>query len=148
MVKKAGADPSAAASFVQVKQEPKSELEILSEKIKALQSDPKPSLRKFQDFETELSEIKVKATNDTKNKYAAMLATDVEKVFKQVTWVIKILKKLIAKEECEPKELPKLVNAIDGVCTAVDDARSWAGTFGFDVQVGPRKRRKTAKKAA
>eukprot|EP00959_Pyramimonas_sp_CCMP1952_P451977 9463222-Pyramimonas_sp.AAC.1 len=127
-----GTSSSAASSGVEIKVEPKSELDQLQVKIDALKADPTPTLRKFQDFETELSQIKAKADGEKGNKYATMLSDDVAKVAKKVVSIVSILKKMVSEPPRDGHGLPKLINTIETVTKEIDDAKTWASTFGFN----------------
>ena len=70
-------------------------MEELKERMEALKEDPAPSIRKFQDAQTEMTKVKAKAEKDHDNNYASMLVADIEKIDKKLVKVVSLLKKML-----------------------------------------------------
>jgi hypothetical protein len=122
---------------VVVKAEQKTEEDMLQEKATALMQNPRPMLRRLQDYELE---CKLLATKATDGKYTGELGSDVTKFLSKLTKAIKLLNKMCTTQSVQEGEVPQVVTMTDALIKEHDDIMQWAQTFGLVEK--PKKRRK------
>ena len=125
-VKKEAADPKA----------------ILAQRVEELKVDPKPTLRRFQDYELEAKLLQERATGQ---KYTEGMLADNTKFLVKLTKTIKILNLLATKGANNTDELQKLITTIDNLDVEYKDIIEWGSRFGFcsDPKKVSRKRKAT-----
>jgi hypothetical protein len=132
------ADGATQQESVAIKVEPKSTDDILAEQVKALKMDPKPAYRKIQDYMMQAKEIFHKCDDIP---YAEKLGQDCGKHITKLKGIIKILDQMIAGQEYDDKQLPKLIKAIELADLQHMSIEKWSVKFGL-MQAGKKRKQK------
>jgi hypothetical protein len=111
--------------------------EIAKDEAKKLMANPRPMLRRFQDYELECKMLVAKAES---NKYTAELATDANKFIAKVSKVIKLLNVLCTSKAANEVEVIKLVEMTAKLIKEQDDLMQWAQNFGLVEKASKRKK--------
>ncbi len=126
-----------ASKEIEVKTETKSDEEILQEKAKDLGANPRPMLRRFQDYELE---CKVLAEKASATKYTGELATDANKFLAKAQKLVKLLNTMCTAKGMNESELPKTVTMAEKLIAEYDDLQNWAQMFGLAEKSKKRKK--------
>jgi hypothetical protein len=122
---------------VAVKVEKLTPEEIAKDEAKKLMANPRPMLRRFQDYELECKMLVAKAES---NRYTAELATDANKFIAKVSKVIKLLNGLCTSKAANEVEVIKLVEMTAKLIKEQDDLMQWAQNFGLVEKASKRKK--------
>jgi len=122
---------------VAVKVEPKTAEEIANQKAIDLKENPRPMLRRFQDYELE---CKLLATKAEDTRYTSELATDVKKYLVKVAKVIKLLNNMCT-TVMQSSEVGKVVDMTEKLIQEHDTLLEWAQQFGLAEKAKKRSRK-------
>lgn len=129
---------SGSDEVIAVKKEEETPEVKLQKRVSELKADPKPTLRRFQDYELDSKTLHEKASG---HKYCDGFISDNTKFLTKVTKAIKILNTLCLKGATNDAELGKLICTLDAIDVEQGEIAAWAERFGFK-QVDKRNSRK------
>ena len=117
----------------EVKVEPKTDADIMAQKVATLKSDGKSTLAKFQNQLTELRSIKSGCMN---KKYAQDFVADTEKLIKKVSAATRMLEAVatgVAGKDYEEAKLENLVTTLEALDQEFWDTIGHAKCFGVSI---------------
>lgn len=124
-----GRGSSSTTSEVEVKAEEKTAEEKLEDRARQLVNDPRPTLRKFQDYKLECERL-VELANGV--KYADGIAQDASKLIPKVGKLLKLLTTMSTKPETvKLSEVKDVVKSDDILSAQYLEIRDWGEKFGL-----------------
>lgn len=123
--------PTSAGS-VEIKVEPENAMQKLDNLVKDLKENKEANLRKFQDMELKAKQVEKSASKSgsASGKWAKEFLADLGTHVKKLAKVTQMLKKFCT-EDCNEKELPKLLQSMQELSDRDSEIRDWGVRFGF-----------------
>ena len=126
-----------------IKAEPLTEIEKFEKKVKDFLENMRNTFDEFTDMVVKTQQIQADAKkgDDTKCNYASLLLKDVDSHLPKLKKTTKILQAAIF-ETPKEKEIPQLLQAVEGIRAEHEKLKSWALRFGLADAAKSKKRRK------
>ena len=129
-----------------IKVEPKTNMEILDEKIKEFEGSKKAVLRKFQDMEIDAKSTQNIAGQEKGRSYAEGFKADLGKHVNKLGRIVKLLGRACSEEKLQEAEVPALLEQLAELEAADKALMEWGARFGF-VKPAPKSRKRKKENA-
>ena len=127
---------------LKVKAEPRSEEEILKDKVSTFRKEAGINLRRLQDIRLNIA--KVSAQTQT-SKYTEALATDAKKIELKNAKLVKALERLaVNPDDVKDEEVPTLMKAVDQHFNEAAKIFEWGEKLGIEMTYTKKKRQRKA----
>ena len=126
-----------------IKEEPMTEIEKLEKKMKDFKENTRKVFDEFTDMHVNTLRIQAgaKTADATKSHYASVLLKDVESHLAKLNKTTKILQAALT-ETPKEKEIPKLLQAVEGIRADHEKIETWALRFGLADAAKSKKRKR------
>ena len=126
-----------------IKAEPLTEIEKFEKKVKDFLENMRNTFDEFTDMVVKTQQIQADAKkgDDTKCNYASLLLKDVDSHLAKLNKTTKILQAAVI-EAPKGQEIPKLLDAVEGMRAEHEKIESWALKFGLANAPKPKRRKR------